>query len=369
MQLSPRCRAIISGEAQDLNAILQRMVLQGFCASLYSVVIRIRNHLYDSGLLRVTRLPVPVVCVGNITVGGTGKTPMALLICRFFQQQGIKVVLISRGYRGRGRENDEIRLVQEALPDVPIVFDGDRVRAGRKAIAEHQAQVLVLDDGFQHRRLHRDLDIVLLDCTCPFGYFSVLPGGLLREPVSSLRRADAIILTRTNQVTLDMLRSLREKVEQLLQNPGNNKDRKEKFIASSEHKPVKLVSATGEELPVTALQGKRVAAFAGIGNPDSFYRTLMQLGAEVIAEHSFADHHDYTNKDGLFLQEMMGRKKADWLITTEKDWVKLRDLPDITKLEGLCRLKIELVLKDGREEFFSLLRSKVLTGNRLCMND
>jgi len=339
------------------------VLLNVFGESTYGLIVGIRNWMYDRGWLPVSRLPVPVICVGNLTAGGTGKTPMVMVVCRYLQQLGFKVVLLSRGYQGKGRENDEIRLLREALPDVPVIMDSDRVRGGRQAIAEHQAEVLVLDDGFQHRRLHRDLDIVLLDCTCPFGYNHLLPRGLLREPLRQLHRADVIVLTRKDQVSQPELQAIREKTEQFLQKPINNKDRNKKFIATSEHKPVKLVSATGEELLVTALQGKRVAAFAGIGNPDSFYRSLRQLGAVVVAEFSYADHHHYTDKDCAYLREAQSREKADWLVTTGKDWVKLRDIPASAKLEKLYWLKIELTLMDGREEFFSLLTKCHPIGN------
>ncbi|MBN2375206.1 MAG: tetraacyldisaccharide 4'-kinase, partial [Sedimentisphaerales bacterium] len=175
MRLSPKCKSIISGEAEGVFARVLRMILT-VGAWAYSLIIRFRNRLYDMGWLKSYKLPVPVICVGNITTGGTGKTPVVEFLGGYLQKRGVKVALLSRGYQAQsGGDNDEISILRERLAGVTMVIDSDRVRGGRRAIAEHGAEVLLLDDGFQHRRLKRDLDIVLIDCTCPFGYGWLLP--------------------------------------------------------------------------------------------------------------------------------------------------------------------------------------------------
>ena len=167
---------------------------------LYGLIICIRNRLYDWHMLRAVRLNVPVICVGNITAGGSGKTPVVIALCEALIRQGRRPGILTRGYKGTGDDSDEVRLFHTALPEVPVIVDADRVRGGRRALVNHDIDVLVMDDGFQHRRLVRDCDVVLIDATNPWGYGHLLPSGLLREPISALKRASAILMTRCDQV-------------------------------------------------------------------------------------------------------------------------------------------------------------------------
>ncbi|HZW29293.1 MAG TPA: tetraacyldisaccharide 4'-kinase, partial [Isosphaeraceae bacterium] len=190
---------LIRGQTRGPAAVVARTLLS--CAAAgYGAAIALRNGSFEHGWLRVHRLGVPVVSVGNLTVGGTGKTPMVEWLARWFRARRRRVVIVSRGYRGEQGLNDEGLVLEENLPDVPHLQDRDRVRAGRVALQELEADILVLDDGFQHRRLARDLDVVLIDALEPFGLGHLLPRGLLREPVRSLRRADLVVLSRADLV-------------------------------------------------------------------------------------------------------------------------------------------------------------------------
>src|SRR5262249_6499892 len=219
----------------------------------------LRNRGYDRGWLAVHRAGVPVVSVGNLTVGGTGKTPMVEWVARWFRRHEKQVVILSRGYRQVHGLNDEGRVLEENLPDVPHLQDRDRVRSARIAVEELEAEVLVLDDGFQHRRLARDLDLVLIDALEPFGLGRLLPRGLLREPVASLRRADLVVLSRADLISPDERRSIRAEAER---HGGPVR------WIEARHAPMELVGAEGGASSIEELAGRPVAAFCGIGNPE-----------------------------------------------------------------------------------------------------
>ena len=206
-------RDIVSGRRQGFGAALWRAGL-GLAETPYSLGVRWRNHRYDVGKAGVVRVEVPVISVGNLTLGGTGKTPMVEWLARWFRSHDVRVAIVSRGYGAvDGGQNDEARELEEKLPDVPHLQDPNRAAAARVAIDELATQLIVLDDGFQHRRLGRDLDIVLIDAVEPFGYDRVFPRGMLREPLSGLRRADVIGLTRADVVNETRRREIRTRVQ------------------------------------------------------------------------------------------------------------------------------------------------------------
>jgi tetraacyldisaccharide 4'-kinase len=280
---------------------------------------------------------VPVVSVGNLTLGGTGKTPCVEYVARFYRDHGVRVAVLSRGYGAERGPNDEALVLEENLPDVPHLQDPDRAAAADRAVEELESELLVLDDGFQHRRLHRDLDIVLIDATRPPQRDFLFPRGTLREPASGLNRAGAILLTRCDQVDPTTVGDLRDWLARRF--PG-------KPVATSEHRP----TTEAEEL-----RGKTVGAFCGIGNPTAFRRTLESLGATVAAFRTFPDHHPYSRADVDALRAWAAGLPTDAVVaTTQKDWVKLR-LPD---LDGrpLVAVKIELAFRDGQEAFDAALR-------------
>jgi len=287
-------------------------------ATGYGLAVNVRNRLYDSGWKRTRAAGVPVISIGNVTAGGTGKTPFVAWMTHFLTIHRRVPVVLSRGY-GHTSElgvDDENRVLAEHAPDVPVVVDPDRVRGAHKAVAEHAADVLVLDDGFQHRRLRRDLDIVLVDALQPFGGGRLLPRGLLREPLSSLKRADLMIITRSDLVPARRLREIRSRLRELA--PGAP-------VCECVHRPsgIREVGAQGvsEKLP-PLLQG-RWLAFCGLGNPEGFHATLRRMGVAVASFRVFPDHHAYRAEDVRELMATASALGCGGLVTTEKDAVKV----------------------------------------------
>jgi tetraacyldisaccharide 4'-kinase len=292
---------------------------------------------------------VPVVSVGNLTAGGTGKTPCVEHVARFYRALDLCVAVLSRGYGAQAGPNDEALVLEDNLPDVPHLQGPDRAALARVAAEELDSEVLVLDDGFQHRRLARDLDLVLVDATDPFGGGHLLPRGLLREHPRGLRRAQFILLTRCDQASPAEVDRLSQRVARLA--PGVP-------VARTRHEPVELVNSDGETAPLDLLRGQRVLAFAGVGNPDAFRRTLGALGAEVADFRAFADHHPYTRADvdGL---HAWGRAwpHEGFLVTTQKDLVKLR----LARLGGrpLWAVRVRLGFETGQDVLERMLRAVV----------
>jgi len=322
---------VVRGEATGavgrLAAASLRLLSVGYGAAL-------RAHLtgYRLGIARRTRLPVPVVSVGNLTLGGTGKTTAAMAIARWLRDRGKKVAYLSRGYRGGaetqslvvsagsgpmvGAEEagDEAYLVAKALPGVCVLVGKDRRRTGAAAVSELGAEAVVLDDGFQYQRLERDLDLVLVDALHPFGYDSLVPRGLLREPVSGLARADAVWLTHCDLAPANELEAAKARVRSLAPSAR---------LFETAHAPVRLRRLGGEEAAeLAALRGRKICGLSSIGNPEAFERSLEELGAELVARVRFPDHHRYREEDlGRALRERASA--AEWIVTTEKDAVRL----------------------------------------------
>jgi tetraacyldisaccharide 4'-kinase len=309
------------------------------------LTIRLRNAAYSRGWKKTVRAAVPVVSVGNLTVGGTGKTPCVEYVARYLSDRDRRVCILSRGYGADSGMNDESLLLSDNLPDVPHLQGADRAALAAVAVEELQSEVLVLDDGFQHRRLARDLDLVLIDATRPFGYGHLLPRGLLREPPSSLRRAGAVILTRCDQVGEGDLQKVRDRVARLA--PGV-------AVAESVHRPVALVNGAGETTEPSILPYRPAAAFCGVGNPQAFRRTLEGLGCVVNEFRTYPDHHAYSRRDVEELRAW-GRSLPEEavVVTTQKDMVKLR----LSELAGrpLWALRVGLAFTSGEGSLRALL--------------
>ena len=307
----------------------------------YRGIVAARNAAYGRGLVTVHRGPVPVLSVGNLTLGGTGKTPLVAWMARAVQAAGHRPAIVSRGYGARpGEQSDEAAELAIVVPGVPHVANRDRVAAVRTAAAVG-ATAVVLDDGFQHRRLARDLDIVAIDATDPFGCGRLFPRGLLREPVTSLRRAHAVVLTRASSVSAERRAEIRRAVT------AARGGQSPEVWAEATHRPVALRDHAGGVHDLSRLHGQRIAAFAGIGNPSAFRATLAGLGAEVAAFTPFADHHAYREYDIASLAQACRQHGADLAVTTLKDLVKVRSLD----LDGipLVALEIAATFSQGEE--------------------
>ncbi len=317
---------LVAGRTRGPLAAALRLGLLG--ASLpYGAAVRLRNRAFDLGLKPVHDAGAPVISVGNLTCGGTGKTPIVADLCLRLRAAGRRPASLSRGYRTPPGEaaNDEMLLLDALMPGVPQVQNPDRVAGARIAIQDRGADCLVLDDGFQHRRLGRDLDIVLVDATAPFGPGTLhrlsrrgrlLPAGLLRESRSALeRRAGLILLTRCDAIADDDRAAVQSALADRA--PGVP-------VVSVAFAPTALIDAAGTVRPLHGVRGAKVAAFCGIGNPAGFRTTLERLGAEVVLFERRPDHHAHTPADLLGVARRGAAAGATLLLCTEKDLVKLR---------------------------------------------
>ena len=320
---------IIRGTQRGPGAACARFGLKAL-SGLYRAGLLVRNARYRLGLGIPAPPPVPVVSVGNLTVGGTGKTPVVEWLAGRGLGAGLRTGILLRGYgRERGeRLNEEGRLLEWALPAARVHADPDRVRGAHHLHAEG-VQWIVLDDGFQHRRLRRALDIVLVDVTQPFGFGHLLPRGLLREPVSALRRAHVGILTRCDQIDPEEVRRLKLLLEQRAPHMT---------FWRSTHRPTGFRSVHGAH-DLEYLAGTRVRLLSGIGNPEAFERTATSLGLSVEEHVRFPDHHRYRAAD---LESLAGDLP---IVMTTKDWIKVEPLlPAKGSGPSFYALRIELAL-------------------------
>ncbi len=338
---------LVSGEVEGPLAALGRAALVPL-AGLYRVGLAGREvALFLRG--RPCRAPCPVVSVGNLTVGGTGKTPMTAWLVGAARDLGVRPLVVSRGYAARpGKPNDEALELAHVAADVPHAQHPDRVAAIKQAGREGPVDLVILDDGFQHRRIHRDLDLVLVDALCPFGFGHLLPRGLLREPLSALARATHVVLTRADRVEASSLEAIRRCVRK-------HADRGRSAplpVLAAAHRPSRLL--VDEEPPKgpESLRGTPVAAACGIGNPRAFRLALEDLGATIVQWTAFPDHHAYTAADLADLATRAKAAGAERLVTTVKDHVKWRALgdgagagPDVP----LAALEVRLELLEGED--------------------
>ena len=300
-----------------------------------------RNAAYESGRKERVRLDRPTISVGNITTGGTGKTPMVRWLCERLIDRGVRPAVLMRGYRGTEHAgSDEQVMLEQFLGagGAVIKANPDRVAGAAAALAEaSDVGAFVLDDGFQHRRVLRDFDLVLISAIEPFGYGHVLPRGLLREPLSGLQRASAIAITHASRVSSDALAAIERTIRQHFAGP----------IYHADHGPVGFrTSRAAADQPVDRttddVRDQAVLAFCGLGEPRVFHEQLNAMGARVLGLHRFKDHHDYSADDLEMLYEKASTLGANILVATEKDWVKLRRLPLRTSGPEIWRLDVAI---------------------------
>jgi tetraacyldisaccharide 4'-kinase len=329
------------------------------CSMLYGMVVRIRRALYRFHLIRSEKLPCTVISVGNLTLGGTGKTPAVIYLAALLLKRQKRPVVVSRGYGRKdgsaivvvadGRSilvdaqtgGDEPVLIASKLPGTPVVVGRKRYPAALAALQRFNADTVVLDDGFQHIQLTRTLDIVLVDANEPFGNGKLFPAGILREPITALKRAHAVLITRAESG--NELEPLKKIIRQHTQ----------ARIFTSHQTPLDLMdSRTGEAKPLSALRGSKVLAFSGIARPASFTSLLRSLGAVIAEEVTYPDHYDYNKSDLADIFQKAADEKANMIITTEKDAIRLKKL----RPDGIWALRIELTVVEREAWEAFLLR-------------
>lgn len=346
-------------------------------SKIFQLAVKTRRFLYNVRILRDSTLGVQVIAIGNLTVGGTGKTPVVEKFARELRDQGRNVAILSRGYRSRptplhqrllnkvllredttpprivsdGRSllldsetaGDEPYMLASNLKDVVVLVDKDRVKAGRYAIEKFGCDTLLLDDGFQYWKLRgRRQDIVLVDCQQPFGNERLLPRGTLREPPSHLARASTIFITKSDGKTA----ALRERIAELNPTAG---------IIECVHHPLYLEDVfTGQRADLSFIKGRKVASLSGIAQPESFEHNLVNLGSELVYSKRFADHHRFTQQEVLNAINRSKKRQAEMIITTQKDAVRFpkidrRDLP-------ILFMRVEIKIVSGADDFHDCVR-------------
>jgi tetraacyldisaccharide 4'-kinase len=342
----------------------------------YLLLLRIHSFLYRCRILRSKKLRVRVISVGNITLGGTGKTLAVLNISKILRKQGYKVAILTRGYGGSGEGlrvmskggevllgkekcGDEPYLLAKNLRDVAILVNRNRVKAANFAISSLQSDTLVLDDGFQYRALARDLDIVLINCRKPFGNGKLFPLGSLREPLESLERANVFLLTKINQS-----RGKEEIISRL------RKINPQAKIIESIYLPLDLIDLHGSAHPLDTVKGRNVLALSGIADHQFFENMLLDVGANIVRRIRYPDHYSYKKEDVERISEVASSEEIDFIVTTEKDGVRLEGLE--IKESILC-LRVELKIVKGLKDWEALIldpsRRQNYFGNRFIREE
>ena len=367
---------VITEQRRDLRASVVRFLLL-VLSKVFGVAVKLRRLLYDIRLLRDTTLGIQVISVGNLTVGGTGKTPVVEKFARELRDQGRQVAILSRGYRSKPKPllqqivgklllreettpprvvsdgksllldsetaGDEPYMLASNLKDVVVLVDKDRVKAGRYAIEKFGCDTLLLDDGFQYWKLAgRRKDIVLVDCQSPFGNEHLLPRGILREPPSHLSRATFVFITKSDGDTARLRARLAR------HNPTAR-------IIECVHHPLYFEDVfTGQQHGLQLIKGMKVAALSGIAQPESFEESLVRLGAELVYAKRFADHHRFSQQEIINAINRSKKRQADAILTTQKDAVRCpkidrRDLP-------MFFMRVEIKILAGAKDFQDCVR-------------
>lgn len=304
-------RRMLEGNGGPAGTLLRTLLY--IPGKAYGLAMRARRGAYAQNILKSHKADAPVIAVGNLTAGGAGKTPMTLLLAQELARMGKTPAVLLRGYRQTGdAQSDEAALYQTLAPGLIVQVDPDR-RAGARNAVDAGADVLLMDDGFQHLKLRRDLDIVLVDATAPWGGGNTIPGGLLREPKSALKHAGVVVVTRSNQVAPETLRSLKDEIRTLAAPSAP--------ILAARHQPSGLHTGSGKELALDSLRGRDVVALSGIARPEAFLATLEELGARVVAQFAGGDHCNFDRRYVLaVLSEAASRDAV--AVMTEKDGAK-----------------------------------------------
>ena len=340
-------------------------IIASVLSYVYLFMVSVRNWLYDHKILKEIKLSRPVISVGNITVGGTGKTPCVIMLAQLLQRNGYKPAVISRGYGGRSDQpvnivadgtnilldsetaGDEPSLIARVLHNVPVITGAARRITGKVAIDQFGADVLICDDAMQHRQIFRDINLVLFDSRDLNSRKNVLPRGKLREPITQLKRADGLLLTRVDEV---------EPAEQALAELVQDKNIP---VFRSIHQSKDMIRGDfSEKIPMSSLTDKKICAFCGIAKPDSFQKILLAARANILALNVFPDHHRFSAKELEQIKDEFIRSGADYLVTTEKDAMRLHHSSDFLKALFILRIEMKIQPSVNALENFILERLK-----------
>jgi len=369
-RIEQKWRTIVSGKRDDRQARIVRGVLS-VAAGLFGLAIRARGWMYERGIIRRSWPGCLVISIGNITVGGTGKTPIVEIFARELTRGGRKVAIVSRGYKARSPSwrwrrrhrqlrsttrvvhdgeklllgarvsGDEPYMLAKNLENVVVIADHDRVRGSRYAISRFGVDTIILDDGVQHIRLRRQIDIVLIDATCPFGYERLLPSGMLREPLTGLRRASHVIITKSKntdiQPIIDRVRKYNTHAE----------------IIACYYEPVELIDVhTDERIPIEHIRECNIFVMTGIARPDGFVALLKEIGATVQRVYTYPDHHRFRRDEIEHVYKRARNWHADAIVITEKDAVRFsRRAGARTRQCPVWYLKVATKIRSGEEDF------------------
>jgi len=325
----------------------------GFIAAIFKFILLVLSWIYLAGIRTVDlayrlgirrryEVPVPVISVGNITLGGTGKTPFVVFLAEHMKTRGKSPAVLIRGYGG-----DESRMLKERLRDIPVFVGQDRVRSALSA-ANTGSDVIILDDGFQHRRLARALDIVLVSGSSVFGSGHLFPRGVLREPVAGLERASLVVVTKSDRITDKEKAGIVLKLEKTA--PG-------KPVVFTKYQPDLFTDAAGGVYRKDHVRGKKICLVSGIADPDYLAFQLEGLGAAIEARFDHTDHHRYTQKDIARIYGSLSASGAELVITTHKDYVKIRELDISPIVEKIFILSVAVDVTGGREDLIAGLNS------------
>ena len=328
-------------ENKGLIPLLVKLFLT-FLSLFYGMGIKVVDWGYRSGLREIVKGSVPVVSVGNITVGGTGKTPFSMYLADYFVSKGLKPAILTRGYG-----KDESIMMKDELPGVPVIVGQDRVKSSLKA-KNIGLDLVILDDGFQHRRLARGLNILLIDAITFPGNGILLPGGVLREPVAAVKRADIFILTKIDAAGKERKKT----VEKLLGEYSPDTP-----VISVRHNPVFLSDVTGSAYSLDDMVNKNILLVSAIADPDYFKFLIDKNKGVVVSENLYSDHHPYSQLDINVINVNCIKHSVDMIITTKKDYVKMRELDISVIEEKLFILNIAIEIEEGKEKLLAGLNS------------
>ena len=342
MKINSYILSIMKDERKSLSTSIVKIFLS-IASLVYIIFLQCIYFLYKTKIFRSHKVPVKVISVGNITLGGTGKTPFTIKLAEDIKTMGRHVAVLIRGYG-----YDERDLLEEKLKDIPVLVGRDRVKNAERAFSELGSNCVILDDGFQHYRIERDLDIVLIDTTSPFGNKRLFPRGILREPIRRLGDVDIAILTKSD-MGRDNIASIHELLKQL-----NSRV----VIAESFYKPIDLKNVAKDSVtPLSYLINRKVALLAGIANPDYFDWMVGNLGVEIKKRFYYPDHYQYGDRDIAYVFERCSNNGVDLLITTEKDAVRLKRLKNIPQEIEIFALRIDFRIGRNEEAIVDRLHS------------